>query len=187
MAIPIVLFFVSKIKLKKILVISLLVSIPFVSGIINEVIMPYLENDAMFMASQMGFKYQQYVYNEDVTFQTSFMQRIFNASTYLFTGLCLALSVCANWKIKLTKYATRLLSVCFFLSYLAGVISLCDFQNSDVIARRFFTMVMYLLYLIIPEIIHSQYLSWKQVKFLLVFGLFRVNWFFAMMLWNEVS
>ena len=187
MAIPILLFFVSKIKLNKIFVVSLLISIPFVSGIINEVIMPYLENDAMFMASQMGYKYQQYVYNEDVTFESSFMQRIFNGTTYLYTGLCLALAVCANWKIKLTKYAKRLLSVCFFLSYLAGVISLCDFQNNDVIARRFFTMVMYLLYMIIPELIHTHYLSWKQVKYLLVFGLFRVNWFFAMMLWNEVS
>lgn len=187
MTIPIILFFISGVKLSRIIVLSFVISIPVISGLINGVIMPFLEESPVFMASQMGFKYQQYIYNEDVELQTSLPLRIYNNATYIFLALCLFFSLTAGWKIKLSNYVRSIVNVCFFLAYIGAVIALCEFQNNDVIARRFFTMSSFFFFIIIPELINLRHLSWMKSKLLIDFGFFRVNWFFAMMLWNEIS
>lgn len=187
MSIPILLFFVSRLRINRIIAISFIISIPLISGTINNIIMPYLESNSDFMASQMGFKYKQYVQNEDVEFQTSLPLRIYNFATYIFLSLCLYFSVTASWKNKLTIYCERIVTICFFLAYIGAVIALCDFQNNGVIARRFFTISMFLIFIVIPELINTKHLSWIKSKQLIDFGFFRVNWFFAMMLWNEIS
>ena len=187
MVLPILLFFVSKIKLNRFIVILLFFSVPIISVIINKAIMPYLESNPVFMASQMGFKYQQYIYNEDVEFASSFTSRVYNFVTYIYIAICLFYSVTAGWKKKLSKYSRRIVTICFFLAYIGSILSLCDFQNNDVIARRFFSMSLFLIFIAMPELILTRHISQLKTKILIIFGFLRVNWFFAMMLWNEIS
>lgn len=187
MILPILLFFISKLRLNRVVVAVFVVSVPIISSIINNNLMPYLENNPAFMASQVGYKYEQYINNEDVTFDSSLPLRIFNYATYIFLSLCIYFSVTAGWKKKLSNFSTRIVSICFFLAYIASVIALCDFQNSDLIARRFISIDLFILFIVMPELIQSRHLSWAKSWVVIGLGFLRVNWFFAMMLWNEIS
>ena len=187
MLVPIMLYYLSYIPLNRKRIIVLLVSIPIIITFVNFILIPYLETDEMFRASRLGFKYQSYIENEDIEFLTSIPQKLYTTLTYIVVGLSFLWSLKAEIYKSIPIVYLRIIRICFYLIYIFLILSNIDILNIDVVAGRYFSMTTFFIFIIIPIIFENKLISKNKYNFLIKLAAFKVNLFFAWMLWNEIS